>query len=305
MRAMVLAAGLGRRLLPLTSLWPKCLMPVGDQPLLLLALLKLFRLGAINAVVNTHHLAPHVASFLNRLAIGLPVIISHELELLGTGGALVRARAHFKEDPLWLINADIWCDADLSLLGDAMERHSPIACLGMVNDPRFNSVAVDDSGRLLGVRGYAALPQGAPLFTYSGLGCLHPRLLDYLPVSGPSNLVDAWHRALAAGETIICLPLAGQWNDLGAWQDLWRANCELAMAGEEKILMGPGAVIDRAAQVRGFCFMGEHCLIEAGALVKNSLLLPGAKVSAGARVENAILGKDFVARGVLSNGAFA
>ena len=302
MRAMVLAAGMGTRLQPLTHLWPKCLMPVANQPLLDITLKKLAKLGTVKTVVNTHYLAKQVTNYLQYQQT-MTVDISHEPQLLGTGGALVKAAHLLGNAPFWHMNADIYCDADLAQMSRLMRQNNPVAVLGLVNEPRFNSVAIDDTGRLLGVKGYLELPTGIPLYTYSGMALLHPRLLEYLPAKGPSNLVDAWHMALKAGETILCCQLDGLWSDLGTWQDLWQANYNLAQ--NHPVLAADSAQISVQATVQGFCFASESCIIESGAFVKDSLLLPGARVNSGAKVEHAILGKDFIASGEYVNGAFA
>lgn len=301
MRAMVLAAGLGSRLLPLTANWPKCLMPVANTPLLELALQRLASLRAQEVVVNTHYLADLVSDYVLTSPFDLHLHISHETELLGTGGALVKAGPLLGQDPFWLMNADVWCNADLSALPALMQKHKAIACLGLVDEPRFNSVAVDSEMRVLAVKGYAPVPANSRLYTYSGLAWLHPRLLSYLPTQGPSNLVDAWHRAMAEREPIIGVRLQGQWSDLGTWQDLWRANAAQAKGG--MILLDSNANIDPVAKVEGFCFMGPGSRIEANAKVKNSVLLPGAVVAGQA--ENAIIGKDAIFHGSLCDGVFA
>ncbi len=305
MRAMVLAAGLARRLRPLSNNWPKCLMPLAGEPLLALTLKKLASLGVSQTVVNTHYLAEQVAGFINAWPGAPQVNISHEAELLGTGGALVKAKAMLGTNPFWHMNADVYCTASLDMLPAIMRQKKAIAVLGLVEDSRFNSVALDAAHNVLGVKGYVNLPPDAPLHTYSGLAFVHPRLLNYLPASGPGSLVDAWHLALRAGETIAGALLDGHWSDLGTWRDLWQANCELAATLPSKTLFGQNTSLHPSASLQGFCFAGDGVRIEADALVKNSVILPGARILAAARVEDAIIGKDFTAGGVLQNGAFA
>jgi NDP-sugar pyrophosphorylase family protein len=303
MKAMVLAAGLGRRLLPLTRRWPKCLMPVANQPLLGLALEQLRRQGAEQVVVNTHHLAPEVQKYLR--AFWPHTSVSHEPVILGTGGALAQAADFFQDEPFWLRNADVLSKADLGQLSRVMRENKAIACLGVVDDSRFNSLAMDQQGFLLGVAGYQEFQYSGRLYTYAGLACFAPRFLAYLPPVYPSSLVEAWLAALAAKEKIMTVVLKEDWNDLGTWRQLWQANYELG-AGEDKILLTErGAEVKPGAVIEGFCFMSANSRVEAGAWVKNSLLLPRATVTSGAVVENAIIGKGFQAKGVLRGGAFA
>lgn len=304
MRAMVLAAGLGSRLRPLSNNWPKCLMPMANRPLIQYTLERLAGLGVSRAVVNTHYLAYEVHAYLqNRKEPDIS--ISHEHKLLGTGGALVKARRLLGDEPFWHMNADIWCNADLSLMPELMHASNAIAVLGLVDDPRYNSVAIDSRNQVLGIKGYCKVPEHAPLFTYSGLAFLHPRLLNYLPGKGVSNLVDAWQRALLAGESMIGLKLKSPWNDLGTWQALWQANYNLAQTMESPVMLDESVHLHASAQIQGFCFAGKGVSIAQNARLKNCVILPGAVIAAETVAENAIIGKDYHASGVLKDGAFA
>jgi mannose-1-phosphate guanylyltransferase len=306
MRAMLLAAGLGTRLLPLSAACPKCLMPIATRPLLTLNLGRLREAGAETIVINTHHL-PQQVEALAALQPGR-ILLSHENELLGSGGALVKARAWLGQDPFMVSNADIVHCLDLALLRRTLQEHGLIACLGLTDHPCFNSLALDERGFLLGIKGRHPLPGQVKLYTFTGLACLSPRLLDYLPAQGPSSIVDGWFRALAAGEKIMGLSLPGSWDDLGTWERLWAANARAAagLASENKYLLtAPGAAVHGKAVIEGFCFLSPGARVEAGAYVRDSVLLPGARVAAHSRVERSILGKDFQARGEYYDGAFA
>ena len=107
MRAMLLAAGLGTRLRPLTQRRPKCLMPIMNRPLLSLWHERLARLGVTHAVVNTHHLAGQVRAWLKDQDSALSVVESHEPVILGTGGGLVAARDLLGDQAFLLVNADV------------------------------------------------------------------------------------------------------------------------------------------------------------------------------------------------------
>jgi NDP-sugar pyrophosphorylase family protein len=308
---MILAAGLGSRLLPLTASYPKCLMPVANQPLLALNLNHMLRLGAETVVINTHHLHEQVEAF--AAACRNNILLSHERQLLGSGGALVKARHLLGKEPFWVSNADIMHNLDLAPLAAALDKHDLIACLGLTHNSRFNSVAIDRHGFLAGIKGYQPpLPGHFDLYTFTGLACLSPRLLDYLPPRGPSSIVEAYLQALHGGEKIMGLPLPGEWDDLGTWNNLWEANARagrkaLAAPGRKKqyILTAPGAEAAAEAVVEGFCFLSAGAKIEAGAYVRDSVLLPEARVRAGSRVERSILGRGFAAAGNYHDGAFA
>lgn len=315
MNAMVLAAGLGTRLAPLTSRRPKCLMPVMNTPLLAWWLRRLAAWGVARAVVNTHHLAEMVRAWLAANPVdGLSVAESHEPVILGTGGGLVAARAVLGRGPFLLVNADVLATADLRLLAAALTAANAAAVLGLVDDARFNSVAVDAAGRVLGFRGGPLAGTPAAWRTYAGLAAIAPALLDGLPPAGFSTLVDGLNAAIAAGRPVLGVELPGFWDDLGTPEHLLLLHRRLAQdppAGLEDLapagplVLGPGAAVEPGAEVAGFCVLGAGARVAAGASVADSLLLPGAAVLARARVRWAVLGDGFQAAGLIDGGAFA
>lgn len=315
MQAMILAAGHGKRLLPLTERRPKCLMPVANRPLLGLWFGRLVSLEVDKVVINTHHLADQVKRWLVKLRPAMmEVLTSHEPELLGTGGGLVKARTLLGETPFLLVNADVLCTADLFPLMRSLENTGAVAVLGLVDDKRFNTVAVSPQGKVLGFKGDQGIPADALWRTYSGLAAISPRLLDFLPPSGYSSLVEGLRAAIQAGELVAGASLDGFWDDLGTPQRLLEVHRLLAFTPppnlrhlrfREPVLVANEAHVHPEAKVEGFVALDRGARIEAGARVKDSVLFAGARVAEGAVVQDAILGDDFVAQGEITGGAHA
>ncbi len=314
MRAMILAAGLGTRLRPLTDKRPKCLMPVMNRPLLGLWLGRLASWGVERAVVNTHHLAGQVRAYLEQQAPPeIEVAISHEPEILGTGGGPLAARGQLGTEPFLLVNSDVLATARVPALLERLEAQDALAVLGLVDEPRFNTVALDLEGRVLGFKSQEG-PNPPRWLTYSGLAALSPRLLDYLPATGYSTLVQGLQAAIAAGERVLGQPLEGFWDDLGTPERLIMLHRRLAhdppaglrgLSPEGPLLLGRGARLENGAQVKGFAVLGEGAVVEPGALLNEVVLLPGARVAAGAVVERAVLGDGYLACGRIQGGAHA
>ena len=314
MKAMILAAGKGTRLLPLTHVLPKCLMPVCNQTLLNLAINKARQLGAEQIVINTHYLADKVYDWLSKQQHeNLEINISYEPELLGTGGALIKARENFIE-PFWLLNADIVSNCRLEPLQVALAEHKALACLGLINEPRFNSVAVNGL-YVQGVKGYGQTKNlDGPFYTYTGLAFISPRLLNYLPEQGPSNLVDAWIAAINNGEKILGLQLTGYWNDLGTWQELWQTQALIMrekLSGilpeeiESPVLRSANVFLDQSATIKGFAVLGKNVVIENEVCISDSILLDGTRIKTGSIIKHSIIGPNFIAQGEYTHGAFA
>jgi NDP-sugar pyrophosphorylase family protein len=256
-----------------------------------------------------------VEAWLERRApAGLELAISFEPVILGTGGGLVAARPSLGEEPFLLLNADVLATAQVPALLQRLEQSGALAVLGLVDEPRVNTVAVDNGGRVLGFQGQPGLPGEARWLTYSGLAAIHPRLLDFLPAGGHSTLVQGIKAALAAGGLVLGQELDGFWDDLGTPEKLWRLHRRLAnspppglehLAPAGPALLAPQARLHPQARVEGFAVLGRGAVVEAGARLRDVVLLPGARAAAGAQVSQAVLGDGFLARGRIEGGAYA
>ena len=209
MKAAVLAAGLGTRLKPLTDICPKPLLPVLNRPLLGLVLAQLEAAGCYRVAVNTHHLADQVHDFLRAEPWSFLLSVSHEPEILGTGGGLRQLGEVVREGPFLAINADILTDLDLAEVYRG-RRPGAVSTLVLHDCPAYNNVWVKDGA----VVSIGAPPPGAgaayeqPL-AYTGVQVVEQKMMDYLPPPGqPYNLVQAWREALAAGELLAYITVA-------------------------------------------------------------------------------------------------
>ena len=136
MRAMILAAGLGTRLRPLTNTIPKPLLPVGGTPLIVWNLLLLKRHGFRQVVINLHHLGPMIEQTLGTGSkFGIRIIYSHEPVILGTGGGIKQAEPHFSGEPVLILNGDTLVELDLEALCDFHRLRNAAATLVLREDP--------------------------------------------------------------------------------------------------------------------------------------------------------------------------
>lgn len=236
--AMVLAAGLGTRLRPITDHLPKPLVEVAGRTILDRVLDALGDAAVARCVVNTHYLAPMIAAHLaGRTAPGAE--LSHEDKLLDTGGGVARALASLGAAPFFVINADIlWSDgpggAALARLAANFDAQTMDALLLLV--PRQRAVGYDgpgdfmsdDRGRLRRRGGAATAP-----YVFTGLQILHPRLFGDCP-DGAFSLNILYDRAIASGR-LSGIEHTGRWFHIGT-----QAGLELASAA-----LGAGPEIPR------------------------------------------------------------
>ncbi len=278
-QAMILAAGRGTRLLPHTAVWPKPLMPVAGRPALFHAIDRVRPLAPEPLVVNCHHLAPLVRAAL----AGQPgVVVQVEERLLGTGGALARARRWFSPDRCLVVaNSDVIHDIDLCAL---LARHhasgAPVS-LVLHDRPPFNKVRVDAEGRVVS---FSATGPGCLAFT--GIHFLDSRLLCRLPDTAPLDVID-WYRSLiASGIPVQGLVVRGhQWCDIGTVDALLALHDRLAV-DRPVLWRDPGGVVADDVAVEEWAVVSAGCRVGPGAVLRRAILLPGVRVVAGVVVRD-------------------
>ncbi|MGC3996035.1 MAG: NDP-sugar synthase [Anaeromyxobacter sp.] len=291
--AMVLCAGLGTRLRPLTHRLPKPAAPLGGVPLVRWTLALAAGAGARRAVVNVHHLPEAMADAARAAgqALGLPVEVSHEPVIAGTGGALREARALLQgAEELLLLNGDVLFDVDLAAAVQAHRQAGAVATMVLLPMPagaRYNAVGTDAAGAVRRIADEVG-PGGPGLrpWHFSGVHVLSGALLDHLPAAPFEADVlrkvypPFLERGLVHGHVV-----EGYWNDLGSPDRYLAANRDL-LAGRVPRARFAGADPFRAARlVAPGVAAGEGALIAPGARVVGPVLLgPGARVAAGAEV---------------------
>ena len=217
---MILAAGLGTRLRPLTNTIPKPLLPVGGTPLIVWNVLLLKRHGFREIVVNLHHLGPMIERVLgDGSKFGVRMIYSHEPVILGTGGGIKQAEPHFSGEPVLILNGDTLVEADLEAVLDFHRTRQAAATLALREDAdavRWGLVEVGDDDRIVRITG-KGLPSPSPAIPrmFAGIHILHPRLLQKVPKGVASSIIDPYIAAIERGERILGYDLHGYWSDIG------------------------------------------------------------------------------------------
>ncbi len=302
--AVILAAGLGTRLRPLTYQVPKPLFPILNRPLLGLLLAQLAAAGCTRVAINTHHQGEAVRDFVAAHAPRhLEILIRHEPVILGTGGALKNLEDFLGPDPFLVINADIFTDIDLKTL---LSAHQPEAWATLLlhDYPRFNTVWLDASGA---IQGFGAQPgtEVLPPLAFTGIHIVSPQLLDLVPAGVFVNIIDTYRQAIAAGARITGLVRSGFfWQDIGTpgdYLDLHRRLLrgevpawQSALAPLTDPYLGPGVVLGRGIQFGGGVCVGANVEIGDGVWLRHTVIWSGARIAAGVQLENCIVGSNVV-----------
>jgi len=285
--AIVLCAGFGTRLRPLTDELPKPLVPVGDRSILEHALDTLSRAGFREVVINVHHLPAAFRDVVARATVPVRVVV--EAEIRGTAGGVSGAREQLTQAPVLVWNGDIVVQPPTDEL---LARSQPDSvCLAVAARPLGQgTVGLDELGRVVRLRGerFGVELQGGD---YTGVLTLGADVQQALPERG-CLIGDALLPRLRAGGTVLSAPVTGAWSDAGDPRSLLAVN--LAWLAERALesFVGEGAEVDpavelrralvgRGARVRGAGRL-ERCVVCAGATatapLEDAIVLPSGRV---------------------------
>ncbi|HTP30457.1 MAG TPA: NDP-sugar synthase [Anaeromyxobacteraceae bacterium] len=313
---MVLCAGLGTRLRPLTMHLPKPAVPVCGQPLVRYALALLAGVGVRRVVVNVHHLADRMAETAtdSARALDLDLFISREPVIAGTGGALREARTALAgADAIVLFNGDILFDVDLPAMLAAHRVSGALATMVLMPMPdgtRYAAVEIDGAGAVRRIAGsYGPGGQGLSSWHFTGVHILSPAVLDRLDSQPFEQDVNRHlYPPLMEAGLVRGQLASGYWNDLGTPQRYLAANRDV-LAGRislrrfsgadpfvghdlfgPQIWMGSRAHVDAGALLHAPVLVGDAARIEAGARVGPLAVVgAGALIAPRARVANAVI----------------
>jgi NDP-sugar pyrophosphorylase family protein len=236
---MILAAGYGTRLRPLTDQTPKALIEVAGATVLEHIARRLIRAGADRIIVNTHHLADQIESFAReRWTLEAELVLSHEPEgALGTGGGLLHARSHFRRDAPFLLHVgDVISELDLVGLRAAQEGSANVATLAVHDRGSSRCVLFDDQG-LVGrdnqdegwSRSVRAPAGSVRRWSFAGVHAISPDIFDRFDEVPPFGILDAYLRMASEGARIAPFDVTGSpWLEIGNPERLAKARAALA-----------------------------------------------------------------------------
>jgi NDP-sugar pyrophosphorylase family protein len=231
-KAMVLAAGLGTRLRPLTEKTPKALLMVNGRPLIYYALKLLQKHGVREVVINLHHLGELIQHELGGGAkFGLRIHYSWEPRILGTGGGVKKAARFFDQEGFLVLNSDVLIDPDLKAVYRAHKKRRAAATMVIRSREKgsvFTAVWVGRGDKIVAIGGDEAPLKSVHPFMYTGVQYLEPRFVKILPDHHEACIIrEGYQPAIAAGEKISGFVYEGYWNDLGTLDRLRRAEDDL------------------------------------------------------------------------------
>ena len=300
MKAMILAAGLGTRLLPYTLSRPKPLFPILNKPLLLLTISRIRNSGFSEIIVNAHHLRQQIK---DALQYEENCILQEEEKILGTGGGLRMALSHFNHEPVLVANGDIYHTVDYQEVYRNHCASKADVTLVLHDYPRFNDVYVDET---LLIKGFNILDQGQgnlrKKLAFTGIHVINPEVLQAIPQDAPYCIIECYKKLLEQGGTIRAyLAKDHFWTDMGTPEDYLKLHADLLDQKipiyeelGDKLAESPFVGIQNASIAKNVKFLDWICIgkgatIGAGATLQRTVIWDGAVIPPGSVIQDAIV----------------
>ncbi len=329
LKAMVLAAGKGTRLFPLTGEVPKPLVTVANVPIIghIFELLTTHGIG--EAYVNVHYLADALLKACGEEACinGMGVRLSREERLMGTAGGVKRLAEHFDETFV-VVSGDALTDIDLKDLVAFHEEKGALATMalkGVHDTSGFGVVEVDEGGNVLSFQEKPDPKEAISTLANTGIYVLEPRALEYIPENTFFDFAkDVFPRLLEAKERLVGYRGDFYWSDVGtlgayrrAQHDVLSGKVRVKVPGRQRgegvwvgenvridptvrieghAVVGRDAVIGRNVLLSGPVAVGSDCWIHPSATLSSCVLLPGASVGRDAHLEDCVVGQGYNVR---------
>lgn len=290
--AILLAAGLGTRLAPLSAVRAKAALPVAGEILLRRQIKWLAAAGVRQVVVNLHHLPATITARVGHGDdLGVSVRYSWEPAVLGSGGGPRRAFDLVEADRAFIVNGDTLTDLDLRALAAAHEAHRPLVTLASTPSARagYNALVVDDDGRLVGVARHGQPPHaGRRHVHFIGVQVAERRAFDGVSPDTPSETLKRIYPALLARDAgaVRVVASSAAFHDIGTPADYLATVGAVAAAEGVPLDRGPGGDIAPGADVRD-SVLWDGVRVGAGAVVHACVLADGVDVPAGTHLSRA------------------
>jgi NDP-sugar pyrophosphorylase family protein len=290
---MILSAGYGTRLWPLTEDRTKPAIPILGKPLVGYVAEYLTRYGCDEIVVNLHHRPESVRRALgDGSRFGVKLHYVEEPEILGTSGALDNARVLLDGDTFVVVNGKIITDIDLKAALETHRRTQAIATLVLLPNPtceKFSVVNTVDGcvSSFGGMPAAAEFSENDPPLMFTGIQILEPRIFDYIPRGIFSHsTTDVYPQAIAGGERIAAHVAAGRWFELSTIQRYLDISLRLLAESDLNFTAGAGCQISADARVEQ-SILWDNVIVQSGARVKRAVLGDNVNISAGEVIEDA------------------
>jgi mannose-1-phosphate guanylyltransferase len=310
MKALILCAGLGTRLRPLTEQLPKSLFPILGKPLLAIIINHLQDAGVEKIAVNTHHLPQSIEVFLSQQPhLCSQIYISHEPKILGTAGAIGQLKKFFHDDNFFILyNGDILTDLALRPVLKKHQDERPLITMILHDRPPLNNVTINETGDIIDLRGVLGVLPECPYqrFAYTGISIVSREFIDYCPDKNFADLIEILLEIILhkKGRVLGYLADNPYWQDIGTIEDYYRVHRDILL--EKKVVFkelssfsgafcqGRETIIEDRITMKGFCSIGSNCLIKRGAALENCIIWDYTVIEENEKLKDCIKSREII-----------
>jgi mannose-1-phosphate guanylyltransferase len=293
MKAMILAAGLGTRLKPLTDRKPKALMPIVNKPIIGRTIEYLKRFGIHQIIVNAHHHSEQILDYLDAgRPFGIEIDVRVEARILGTGGGLRNTLNFWDHDAFFVINSDILTNINLDEAYAHHRSSGAMATLILHRCAPFNQIRIDEPyhvnkhHRILDI-GRPNIPGG---WAFTGIHIIEPELLAHIPATEFSDIIDCYRTLIQAKEQIHAFVDQGHyWHDIGRVESYVQTNKEVLDQNKKTFSIGIDTQIHPSAELSEWAVVGNHAVLEEKAEIRRSILWDHVRVKKGCKITDSII----------------
>jgi len=316
---MILAAGGGTRLYPLTFAAPKAMAPVLNRPVMEHIIGLLRRHGVTDLIANLHHHPERIAAhFGDGSRCGVSLQYAREQEILGTAGGVKNVAAFIGDQTFLVIGGDDLADFDLTAMTSFHHERRALATIAVMQVEaeqvsQYGIVVADDDGRIRSFQEKPKPEEAKSRMANTGVYMFEPGVLDFIPAGEFFDFgKQVFPLLLEKGASFFAWPGAGYWKDIGNPRELLDANMD-ALAGKAGLappgvelspgIWAEGEVETDGAQIQPPLALGAGCRLDEGSRVQNSAIGPGAHIPAGASLDGCVVWEGVEAPSISASAA--
>lgn len=295
MKAMIMAAGLGSRLMPLTEHIPKPMVPILNKPVMQYSIELLKEHGVEDIIANTHYLPETISNYFedgSRLGVNLKY--SYEKELLGTAGG-VKNNRWFLDETFIIISGDALTNINLTEMIKSHKENKALVTLALksVEDvSKFGVVVTDDSGKIKAFQEKPEAHEALSNQVNTGIYIFEPEVFEHIPDGFYDFGQDLFPKLVEMNERIYGFETQDYWSDVGSLDIYKDSNWDFLK--NSTTLTGPGTIIQKGVQKTGKVVIGSSCYIGENVQLKNCVIWDECTIEDNVVIENAILGSGCI-----------
>ena len=288
MKAIILAAGFGTRLRPLTEIKPKALMPVVNRPIIARNIEYLNKFSIKDITITSHHHYEQMVNYIQENTFDINVDIKVEPEILGTGGGIGNCLKRNNNGSTIVINSDILTDIDLAGAYDHHESSGSIVTLVLHRFEPFNQIIVDNINHIIAI----AREKKPDSLAFTGIHIIEPEILDYIP-DGYSDIIDCYRTLISSGKTISAFISEGHyWHDIGTIEGYLGANKEILSEEDKMFSVGANSHMAKGSGIAEWAVIGENVSLGTGVTIKRSVLWDNINIIDNIEIVDSVITSD-------------